>query len=76
MGVIVGVVQVQDRGLVLTRDSGVHYLRDAVSGEFVDSWPGPPAEAVASWAALSANHPGTAAPWFTAAWIAAEQVSV
>lgn len=75
MGVIVGVVTVQDRGVVVTRDSGVHYLRDATTGEFVDSWSGSPAEAAKAWAAMSARHPEGSAPWFCAAWIAAEKVA-
>lgn len=75
MGVIVGVVNVAGRGLVVTRDSGVHYLRDSATGEFVDSWDGTCREAASAYAAMSARHPETDAPWFTAAWIAAEQVA-
>lgn len=72
---IVGVVQVEGRGLVVTRDAGVHYLRDSATGEFVDSWDGACREAASSYGAMSARHPETDAPWFTAAWIAAEQVA-
>lgn len=72
---IVGVVNVAGRGLVVTRDSGRHYLRDSATGEFVDSWDGGCRDAAAAYAAMAARHPETDAAWFTAAWIAAEQVA-